>query len=91
MSILEKLYNGAICPIEHIIPENSDYRSITADIGRERDFFTSRLTPDDQKRFEEWNGLLYEYEQMSEYANFSYGFKMGFMLAFEIWTDKGRV
>lgn len=50
MSILEDLYNGIICPIEHIIPKNPNYRSIMADIGKERDFFTARcyfsvLTP----------------------------------------------
>lgn len=90
MSILEGLYNGTICPIEHIIPQNPNYRSLTADIGKERDFFTTRLESDDRERFEEWNSLLYEYEQMSEYANFSYGFKLGFMLAFEIWTDKEK-
>jgi len=41
-----------------------------------------------RERFEKWDSLRYEYEEMTDYANFSYGFKLGAMLAFEIFAEQ---
>lgn len=88
MSILEKWYNGNICPIEEIVPQSTEYHSLVAKIGEEREYFKTRLSADDRERFTKWNSLLSEYEEMTEYRNFSYGFKLGAKLAFEIFAEE---
>lgn len=88
MSLLEELYNGKVSPVENIIPKNTDYRRIADEVGTERKYFSTRLSPEDKERFEKWNSLIYQYEEMTEYANFSYGFRMGAMLVLEIFVEK---
>ena len=41
MSILEKLYNGNILPVEKVIPKSADYRPLASKIGNEREYFAA--------------------------------------------------
>ena len=86
MSILKRLYMGNLCPIEEAIPPDADYRSLSNKIGEEREYFAERLSAEDRERFENWNKMIFRYEDMTEYANFTQGFKVGVMLAFEIFS-----
>ena len=86
MSILKRLYMGNLCPIEEAIPPNTDYRSLSNKIVEERDYFAERLSAEDRERFEKWNKMIFRYEDMTEYANFTQGFRLGAMLAFEIFS-----
>ena len=88
MSIIENLYNGKINPIEEAIPQDENYRPLTKQIADERAYFESRLPAEDRERFEYWNKLIFEYEKMTEYANFSYGLKQGIMFATEVYKDE---
>ena len=83
MGIIEELYNGKVCPVEDIIPQDAQYRPLSDDIGNERMYFASRLSAEDQERFEKWNSLVFRYEEIVEYANFEYGFRLGAMLTLE--------
>ena len=83
MGIIEELYNGKVCPVEDIIPQDAQYRSLADDIGNERMYFVSRLSAEDQERFEKWNSLVFRYEEIVEYANFEYGFRLGALLTLE--------
>ena len=83
MGIIEELYNGKVCPVEDIIPQDAQYRPLADDIGNERMYFASRLSAEDQERFEKWNSLVFRYEEMVEYANFEYSFRLGAMLTLE--------
>ena len=83
MGIIEDLYNGKVCPTEDIIPQDIQYRPLANDIGNERKYFASRLSAEDQERFEKWNSLVFRYEEMVEYANFEYGFRLGALLTLE--------
>ena len=83
MGIIEDLYNGKVCPTEDIIPQDIQYRPLANDIGNERKYFASRLSAEDRERFEKWNSLVFRYEEMVEYANFEYGFRLGAMLTLE--------
>ena len=88
MSILKNWYDGNICPAEDIAPKSKNYHSIVTKIGEEKEYFATKLSSDDRERFEKWDSLRYEYEEMTDYANFSYGFKLGAMLAFEIFAER---
>lgn len=79
---------GNLCPIEEAIPPNADYRSLSNKIGEERVYFAEKLPAEDKERFEKWNKMIFRYEDMTEYANFTQGFRLGVMLASEIFTER---
>lgn len=87
MSILRRLYMGNLCPIEEAIPPDTDYRSLSNKIGDEREYFAGILSAEDKERFEKWNKMIFRYEDMTEYANFTQGFRLGVMLMFEILSE----
>lgn len=89
MSVLEDLYNGKIYPLEEIIPQNEEFRFLERKIGSEREYFADGLSDEDKKRFEKMNEMIYKCELMSDYASFSYGFRLGAMLLFEIFAERG--
>ncbi len=84
MSILSDWYHGNTCLAEKIIPQNTKYRSLAKTVSKERQYFLTRLSIEDKERFEKWNDLLQEMEHMTEYENFSYGFRLGARLTVEI-------
>lgn len=88
MNILKDFYNGNLHPIEKIIPLNTEYRSLFQNISNNQEYFKEQLSTKDKERFEKWNQQIRQYEEIVEYANFSYGFKLGVMLAFEIFSEK---
>lgn len=84
MSIIEEIYNGKRIPVEEVIPTDADYRPLADKIGSERDYFSKTLSEEDRERFNLWNKDIFKYEEMTELANFEYGFKLGAMLVMEI-------
>lgn len=89
LSIIDELYNGELCPVEDMIPPNPNYRKICKKIGDEREYFEKILSDADRERFKKWNELVYEYEKMVEFTNFSNGLKLGLMLGFEVFYWEG--
>lgn len=87
MSILEELYKGELHPVEKVIPQNADYRLIAKEIGDEREYFAGKMSAEDKERFKKWNERIFNYEEMVEFANFSYGFKLGAKLTHEIYEE----
>lgn len=86
MSIFDRWYRGDLYPFEEIVPQDADYRSLGEKINSEREYFKSKLSPEDQERFEKWDGLLLDSSYMNGNANFSYGFKLGAMLMCEVFS-----
>lgn len=84
MSILERLYMGNLCPVEEAVPHDTEYRTLSDKIGEEREYFEGILSAEDRERFEKWNTMVFRYEDITEYANFSLGFRLGAMLTSEI-------
>lgn len=72
-----------------MIPPNPNYRKICKKIGDEREYFEKILSDADRERFKKWNELVYEYEKMVEFTNFSNGLKLGLMLGFEVFHWEG--
>lgn len=83
-SVLERLYMGNLCPIEEAVPHSTEYRFLSNKIGEEREYFEGILSAEDRERFEKWNTMVFRYEDITEYANFSLGFRLGAMLTSEI-------
>ena len=86
MSILKRLYTGNLCPIEEAIPPDADYRSLSNKINEEQEYFEGILSAENKERFEKWNMMILRHEDMIEYAKFTQGFRLGAMLAFEIFS-----
>ena len=84
MSILERLYMGNLCPVEEAVPHDTEYRTLSDKIGEEREYFEGILSAEDRERFEKWNTMVFRYEDITEYANFAQGFRLGAMLTSEI-------
>lgn len=87
MNIIEELYQGMLCPINVIIPKDEKFRLLDQRIGDEREYFAGLMSEVDKKRFQEWNELITKYENMYEYANFEYGFKLAFKLLQEVFQE----
>ena len=90
MSIIEELYNGTLAPIENMVPQNPSYRQICRQIGDDRQYFEKILSEKDREKFKSWNNLIYEYEKMVEFINFSNGFKLGLQIGCEVFGREGE-
>ena len=84
LSVLERLYMGNLCPVEEAVPHDTEYRALSNKIGEEREYFEGILSAEDRERFEKWNTMVFRYEDITEYANFAQGFRLGAMLTSEI-------
>lgn len=71
-----------------MIPPNPNYRKICWQIGEEREYFESILSENDRERFRKWNALIIEYEKITEFENFSSGFKLGMQLGCEVFGQE---
>ena len=90
MSIIEELYNGTLAPVENMVPQDTSYRQICRQIGDDRQYFEKILSEKDSEKFKNWNGLIYEYEKMIEFTNFSNGFKLGMQMGCEVFGREGE-
>ena len=70
MSIIEELYNGELCPAEHMASSEPDYRQICRQIGEDREYFESILSENDREQFRKWNALIIEYEKKPNLRTF---------------------
>lgn len=84
MSVLKRLYMGNLCPVEEAIPHDTEYRFLSNKIGEERKYFEEILSAEDRQRFQKWNEMVFRYEDITEYANFAQGFRLGATLTSEI-------
>ncbi len=89
ISILEELYMGTLCPLEENVCNDADYNSLLDKIRTERNYFEGILPEENRKRFEEWNMMIFNHEDMTKYARFKQGFRLGAMLTSEIYSGSG--
>ena len=86
MSVLERLYMGILCPLEESVCNDADYHSLLDEIRTERDYFEGILSEENKERFEKWNMMIFHHEDMTKYARFAQGFRLGAILASEIFS-----
>lgn len=85
MGILKDLYNGEIYPLEDIDPKDKEYKNTCERIEKLRVYFEKKMPSGDREKFKEWNQLQHDFVYMEDFENFSYGFRLGIALGFEIW------
>lgn len=90
MGVLEDLYIGKMYPLENIVSHNPAYRHTNEKIGDMRNYFSEKLLLEDREKFKEWNQLIHEANYMDAYANFAYGFRLAFMLFFDLLTENPK-
>lgn len=76
----------AKCPIEESVCNDADYHSLLDEIRTERDYFEGILSEENKERFEKWNMMIFRHEDMTKYARFAQGFRLGAILASEIFS-----
>ena len=91
MSILERLYMGELCPLEESVCNDTKYHSLLDKIRTERHYFEEILSEENKERFKEWNMMILRHEDIEKYERFAQGFRLGAMLASEIYSgSEGR-
>lgn len=91
MSIIKNLYNGDLFPAEKIVPLDDEFLPLFRAIESNRENLLAQLPAEYKKRFEEYIDQVADYEIMVGYANFSYGFRLGMMFAFEVITGEEKL
>lgn len=84
-NVLRQLYFGEIYPDEEIVPRDKDYHSTAENIRKEREYFKRALSSEDNKRLGKLDDLRFQLSLMSDYANFSYSFRLGVQLMSEVY------
>lgn len=84
-NILRQLRNGEIYPDDELIPRDKEYHSTMAKIRKERDYFKTVLSSEDNERLGKLDDLRFQSSMMDCYANFSYGFRLGVQLMSEVY------
>lgn len=82
---------GELCPLEESVCNDTDYHSLLDKIRTERHYFEGILSEENKERFEEWNMMIFRHEDIANYKRFEQGFRLGAMLASEIYSgSEGR-
>lgn len=85
--ILKRWYEGNLFPCEEINPDNTEYRDIFQRI--EKDFFQllAFLPPEQQMQLKKMSEDMRLLSSFDQYANFSYGFRLGASLMCELFLS----
>ncbi|MDO3681825.1 DUF6809 family protein [Paenibacillus ehimensis] len=83
-SILEELYNGNLCPVEQIVPDDPLYRATNHKITEAMSVWRERLTAEEYKQLEELLNLRVQTGAMDLKESFVHGFKLGAALMIEV-------
>ena len=87
-SILEKLYNGEISPLDTINVKTEEYKEFTYKMIAEEKHFRSILSISDWERFEEFESIQLLRSSLMNYENFYYGFSLGARMILNIMEEK---
>jgi len=87
-SILEKLYNGEICPFSKINVRTEENRKLQQKISDEEDYFMASLSKEDRIRFEELGYMELDCSTAFGIENFTYGFRLGAKMMLNILQEK---
>lgn len=83
-SILEQLYYGNISPWENIYPKNPEYRTLWKKACEKEAYLFGKLPTEDEANFTEYQDLVRKAYCMEVYESFSYGFRLGLELLWEV-------
>lgn len=90
MSILKKLFDGEIYPLEQINPHTPKYNELIDRTGEMAQHFREKFSQEDYERIELCQDLYREISYIEEYESFRYGIRLGAKLALEILDAAGE-
>lgn len=82
-SLLHRIFDGEYFPMEHITPQQPEYRIHHQKVGAEILYFMELLQEADKTRFEELHNLILETQDMEYFAAYAEGFRVGVLLMME--------
>ncbi|MEG0913930.1 MAG: hypothetical protein RR415_11255 [Ruthenibacterium sp.] len=82
--ILQGLFNGDIIPWERKEPRSEELLEAVRKIEEEEQYFISKMSPDDCKRFQQLSKLYSRVSSAGEEGLFSYSFTLGLLLALDV-------
>ena len=88
-SLLQKLYDGEICPSESICLNAKEDIELNKQIHEEMKYFESILSSKDTERFDRLADLQNDREAAYNYAYFVKGFRLGLGLIIESLANGG--
>lgn len=83
-SIIEQLYYGNISPWEDLFPKNPEYRTLWKEAQQKEAYLTEKLPAEDADNFNEYHDLVQKANCIEIYESFSYGFRLGMSLLWEV-------
>lgn len=83
-SILEQLYYGNISPWEDLYPKNPEYRTLWKKACQKEAYLFGKLPAEEEDNFTEYQDLIQKAYCMEVYESFSYGFRLGMSLLWEV-------
>ncbi|MCM3042544.1 hypothetical protein M3201_23080 [Paenibacillus motobuensis] len=90
-SIIEELYYGKLCPEEHIVPTDSEYRSLNKKTSKLMEEARERLSEKDFATLEQILDLTSDSNSMVTSASFVEGFRMGALVIVEVFCGEGKI
>ena len=83
-SILEQLYYGNVSPWEDLYPKNPEYRTLWKKACEKESYLFGKLPAEEEDNFTEYQDLIRKAYCMEVYESFSYGFRLGIRLLWEV-------
>ena len=83
-SILEQLYYGNVSPWEKIFPKNPEFRPLLDKASEKEAYFAEKLNAEEEANFTEYQDIIQKANCMEVYESFSYGFRLGMSLLWEV-------
>ena len=85
--LLDKLYNGDICPMEHTRPRDPEYEAVNRALSDQQREWEKRLSEEKQEEWRELEDLYTALTSIELRTAFGRGFCLGQSLIAEIYED----
>ena len=83
MSVLEKLWRGALTPCDGVVKEGSEYQKLHSESTRDEERFREELTPEVRDTYDAFCERRLLLANMAECDAFIQGFRLGMLIAME--------
>ena len=90
-SIMEALFDGRVIPWERRINMTDKRQAILQKIESERCYLREKMSPDDHRRFLEFEDLLASNSYCEDVDIYSHGFTLGALLMLEVLERKETI
>ncbi|MCL2857599.1 MAG: hypothetical protein FWE19_07790 [Oscillospiraceae bacterium] len=86
---MEALFDGRVIPWERRVELTGKRKSALQKIESEKRYFIEKMSLDDCRRFEEFEGLLVSEHHCEDVDTYAHGFTLGALIMMEVLDKKG--